>query len=313
MKTFDGISLISAQHFSRQVAGALVHCNYKISRMTSGKRTHESVKRIADAIVAAGGSSTPAAPKTSTASVKRTAAVSLPVSESIDKKQTAWELYGVSPPSKRRALKKGYTPAVFVSSSEEESMEISEKINDLAEEKILLEWFDQQTCCMKRTLESGKTAVAQCFDDNGFLSYKFPNEEPKQTEIPALALQVLSKPGIGMKKPAAAMKKPSASSGSKLPLAAPPPAPPCPVLADDTEVEVPVHNVRITCGKEPERSYITACQCEDGKHRMQLIVQYTLKRDGTIHHQKAVKAKQYIEEQKLTFDQARQIRQLLPQ
>ena len=166
---------------------------------------------------------------------------------------------------------------------------------------------------MKRTLESGKTAVVQCFDDNGFLSYKFPNEQQVQTEIPAMALQVLTKAGIGMNKPAKAMKRPAASAGTNLPPAVPPPAAPCPVLADDTEVEMPLHNVRITCAKEPERSYITACQCEDGKHRTQLIVQYTLKRDGTIHHQKAVKAKQYIEEQKLTFEQARQIRQLLPQ
>ena len=137
MRTFDGLLLPEAQLFSRQLANALVHCNYKKNRMSSGKKTHESVKRIVEAMTASDTTSTAATPKTSTASVKRTAAVSLPVSDSAaGSTQTAWELYGVSPPSKRQAQKKGYTPAVLVSSSEEEAMEISEKTNDLAQEKF---------------------------------------------------------------------------------------------------------------------------------------------------------------------------------
>ena len=248
----------------------------------------------------------------------------LPVAASkASEKLDPWELYGVSPPGKRRVKARSST-AVIASSDEEEVVEE----DGVASPKLVeLEWFDQEKCVMKRIYKSGQSMVANCFaGENGFLVYQFEGEEAiKETEIPLVALDVLKKPStaaVAKKKSAAVLRKPAASAASAsgaAEVSAPPSAAdqdPSPVelgAAAAASSEPPLHNIRITQASKPERTYIQGCQCDGTSHRMQLLVQYTLLRDGVDHHAKALKAKAYMEEHQLNFGQARQIRSLLPQ
>ena len=59
---------------------------------------------------------------------------------------------------------------------------------------------------------------------------------------------------------------------------------------------------------------LTSKDVSDGssRHKLQLLVQYTLIRDGVEHLAKARRAAAYIQDQQLTFSDARQILSLLP-
>ena len=67
--------------------------------------------------------------------------------------------------------------------------------HDKSDAAVLLQFFDQEKGVMKRQLANGETLEAQCVPgDNGFLLYRFGNEEQCESDTPNLALQIVSKP-----------------------------------------------------------------------------------------------------------------------
>ena len=142
-------------------------------------------------------------------------------------KVNPYELYGVSPPSKRRAMK-SQVFAVDYSSQEGNAcpvadMEVAPEHENGDTAAVLLQFFDQEKGVMKRQLANGETLEAQCVPgDKGFLLYQFGNEEQCESDTPNLALHIVSKP---MKRPAsAALKKPAASLALEEPEAVAEPA-----------------------------------------------------------------------------------------
>lgn len=314
LKTYDGLSQQEAALFSRQICSALTSCREKKKSVTSGSKTHPSVKRIIAAMQTAEEqeSRTPATP----APVQKgNGALPLAKSSSSSQLQDAdpWELYGVSPPAKRKSSSRRVV-AVSSSSEEQEAEPCpaegarASKKAALPEPTVKLQWFDQQRGVMKKTLDNGLTLEAACHHgSNGFLVYEYAGEGQCESEIPNLALEAVSKVAGLLKRPAAAkavQKRPAAATGSSTASA----------TADGECSERVVHSVRLTKAANPERTYITACQCDgSSKHRMQLIVEYSLNRDGPNHLAKAQAAKEYIIQNGLTYSSARRIRELLPQ
>ena len=295
---------------------------------TSGAKTHPAVKRVMEAM-SAWDHMEFAAPKrsfsqaalpltTEPASSKAEASSSKAEASRSSSKVNPYELYGVSPPSKRKAMK---LQVFAVESSSQEGngspvadMEVAPQ-HDKSDAAVLLQFFDQEKGVMKRQLANGETLEAQCVPGhNGFLLCRFGNEEQCESDTRNLALQIVSKPmpKTLMKKPAA-LKKPAASLALKEPEVAEPAAP-----AASVSDEVPLHCIAKTRASEPERTYIQACQChlphaKAKEHKKQLIVQYSLAQDGPDHFDKAVKAMKYIEDHCLTWSQPRNIKTLFPQ
>lgn len=224
LKTFEGTSVDEAKYFGRQLASALVECRSKKKSTTSGAKTHPAVKRVMDAMSKwdhlEPSSHQVAAPKRSfsQASLPVAAAAqsasSSKAEASSSSKVNPYELYGVSPPSKRRAMK---SQVFAVDSSSQEGnaspvadMEVAPEHENGDTAAVLLQFFDQEKGVMKRQLANGETLEAQCVPgDKGFLLYQFGNEEQCESDTPNLALHIVSKP---MKRPAsAALKKPAAS------------------------------------------------------------------------------------------------------
>ena len=333
MKTFEGISVDEAKYFSRQLTSALVECRSKKKSTTSGTKTHPAVKRVMEAMSAWDHMEPPseqvAAPKrsfsqaalplTTQPASSKAEASSSKAEASSSSKVNPYELYGVSPPSKRKAMK---LQVFAVDSSSQEGngspvadMEVAPE-HDKSDAAVLLQFFDQEKGVMKRQLANGETLEAKCVPgDNGFLLYRFGNEEQCESDTPNLALHIVSKPmpKTLLKKPGMKMKKPAASLALKEPEVAEPAAP-----AASVSDEVPLHCISKTRASEPERTYIQACQChfphaKAKEHKKQLIVQYSLAQDGPDHFDKAVKAMKYIEDHCLTWSQARNIKTLFPQ
>ena len=274
LKTFEGTSVDEAKYFGRQLASALVECRSKKKSTTSGAKTHPAVKRVMDAMSKwdhlEPSSHQVAAPKRSFSQA------SLPVTEaaqsassskaeaSSSSKVNPYELYGVSPPSKRRAMK---SQVFAVDSSSQEGnaspvadMEVAPEHQNGDTAAVLLQFFDQEKGVMKRQLANGETLEAQCVPgDKGFLLYQFGNEEQCESDTPNLALHIVSKP---MKRPAsAALKKPAASLA--LDAVAEPEEPEAIAEpAASVSNEVPLHCISKTRASEPERTYIQACQCQ---------------------------------------------------
>ena len=333
MKTFEGISVDEAKYFSRQLTSALVECRSKKKSTTTGTKTHPAVKRVMEAMSAWDHMEPPseqvAAPKrsfsqaalplTTQPASSKAEASSSKAEASSSSKVNPYELYGVSPPSKRKAMK---LQVFAVDSSSQEGngspvadMEVAPE-HDKSDAAVLLQFFDQEKGVMKRQLANGETLEAKCVPgDNGFLLYRFGNEEQCESDTPNLALHIVSKPmpKTLLKKPGMKMKKPAASLALKEPEVAEPAAP-----AASVSDEVPLHCISKTRASEPERTYIQACQChfphaKAKEHKKQLIVQYSLAQDGPDHFDKAVKAMKYIEDHCLTWSQARNIKTLFPQ
>ena len=310
-----------------------LNAEVKKKSTTSGAKTHPAVKRVMEAMSAWDHMEPPseqvAAPKrsfsqaalplTTEPASSKAEASSSKAEASSSSKVNPYELYGVSPPSKRKAMK---LQVFAVDSSSQEGngspvadMEVAPE-HDSGDAVVLLQFFDQEKGVMKRQLANGETLEAQCVPgDKGFLLYRFGNEEQCESDTPNLALQIASKPmpKTLMKKPGMKMKKPAASLALKEPEVAEPAAP-----AASVSDEVPLHCISKTRASEPERTYIQACQChfphEKAKeHKKQLIVQYSLAHDGPDHFDKAVKAMKYIEDHCLTWSQARNIKSLFPQ
>ena len=138
-----------------------------------------------------------------------------------------------------------------------------------------------------------------------FMLCQFPNmTQPILSGIAVLAAEDL--PGEGDKP----LKRPAANNVLMRPAKKRP-------AADDGDV-VPLHAFQVTSTvtSMPVRSYLTACRCQDpdkvpmSSHKRELLVEFR-ERDFVQHHEMARRAWDFIEKNKLRWEQARNIRAIL--
>jgi hypothetical protein len=162
-------------------------------------------------------------------------------------------------------------------------------------------YFDWAKLTMVRLSDSGMQLASMSAGFAGFAVATFADGIAHPTECSNAMLTAAAT--VVRKKPAAAPKKikqeeEEASEGEE--------------EANEAAAEAcSLHRVRITNAKSPARTYITACQCHSAlpsTHKQQLIVEFTLTRDGENHRQKAEIAQKYIVENGLDYAAARVVK-----
>ena len=107
-----------------------------------------------------------------------------------------------------------------------------------------LERLDRATMEMKRRSPEGVIVASMEEGPDGFLLYRFPNEDAKATEVPNYTYQVFKNKKTTFKKPAAsgkaATKKPAASE--------------CVIVSEKEEIPEEIPPVAIAEGNEKENS-----------------------------------------------------------
>ena len=80
---------------------------------------------------------------------------------------------------------------------------------------------------------------------------------------------------------------------------------------EPSEEDNKLHRVRHTHAAQPPCAYILACRCpatENSVHKLRLIVEYSLKKDGPQHLEKCTRAKGHIIDRNLSDSEGRKIR-----
>ena len=226
--------------------------------------------------------------------------------------------------------------ASLVVASKEDALKTYEGISDGGAANqatgVVREWDDFANCVRMRVYASGATERAVMTDDvPPFRMYQFPEmKQPARSELPILSraapviADVMRKPAgrAGeMKRPAGAKKRPAAvldaAENAEDDVVM--------IVAGDAEEEddaqreevAPLHCFQITSTKTslPVRSYLQACKCSEpdagySSHKKQLIDQW-YERDHANHLSMARKARDFIVQQKLSWEQARNVKRLM--
>lgn len=183
-----------------------------------------------------------------------------------------------------------------------------------------------------RVYESGAIKAAKMINDPNcpFLMYQFPDmAQPAMSELPVIDAQpagreVKRKPAGHMKRPA--QKRPAAVLKAEdaeddvgvIELDAQDAEEDVGVIEDDARVpDVPLHAFQITSTVTslPVRSYLQACKCSNpdagySSHKKQLISEW-YERDHRNHRDVARGARDFIIQNKLSWEQARDIKRLM--
>ena len=275
---FKGVSKSDCRAFAEQVVKAVAECRARGRNSTSGKKLPSSIFRISQVLKGQEPQSTKRKSIASSRASSPPPTPKLPVEEA-----------GISPKSK--VLREQQTPSMAVQEvvpvrSSPSVCELSDNDGELKEASPAKEgspaedwreYFDSCRGCYVRAYASGKIE-------------ELSSKKPPEVLVRHTSKQPAKKAAA---KEAAAKKKSKAAE----------------ISAEQLELQstTELHRVRVTKakahGSTAARSYVTACYCNNSKHKQSLVVEFSEKH-YKVYQACAKDAQSRILEGKMTFQAA---------